>query len=152
MKRRSLEPLQPRALAEEGLCRALLAMRDVGEMRAFLRDLCTPAEVEALVDRWSVVPHLLAGTPYREIHDLTAVSITTVGRVARYLNHGNGGYLAAAARAQQSRRPRRAAGVNLEPCLSRRAVDTSTKSGKPRRATGASTKPGKPRRATVVPA
>lgn len=137
MKRRSLEPLQPRALAEEGLCRALLAMRDVGEMRAFLRDLCTPAEVEALVDRWSVVPHLLAGTPYREIHDLTAVSITTIGRVARYLNQGNGGYLAAAARAQQSRKPRR-------------TMDTSTKSDKLRRATGASPKPGKPRRATQV--
>ena len=122
MKRRSLEPLQPRALAEEGLCRALLAMRNVGEMRAFLRDLCTPAEVEALVDRWSVVPHLLTGTPYREIHDLTAVSITTIGRVARYLNQGNGGYLAAAARAQQSRRPRRAAGASPKP-------------GKPRRTT-----------------
>ena len=122
MKRRSLEPLQSRALAEEGLCRALLAMRDVGEMRAFLRDLCTPAEVEALVDRWSVVPHLLAGTPYREIHELTAVSITTVGRVARYLNQGNGGYLAAAARAQQSRRPRRSAGASPKP-------------GKPRRTT-----------------
>jgi TrpR-related protein YerC/YecD len=150
MKRRSLEPLQPRALAEEGLCRALLAMRDVGEMRAFLRDLCTPAEVEALVDRWSVVPHLLAGTPYREIHDLTAVSITTIGRVARYLNQGNGGYLAAAARAQQSRRPRRAAGVNSEPGLSRRSTGTNAKPDKPPRTTGASPKPRKPRRTTQV--
>ena len=150
MKRRSLEPLQPRALAEEGLCRALLAMRDVGEMRAFLRDLCTPAEVEALVDRWSVVPHLLAGTPYREIHELTAVSITTVGRVARYLNQGNGGYLAAAARAQQSRPPRRTAGANIEPGMSRRAAGASTKSGKPRRLTGESPKPGEPRRAAQV--
>ncbi|MHB8311605.1 MAG: YerC/YecD family TrpR-related protein [Metallibacterium sp.] len=137
MKRRSLEPLQPRALAEEGLCGALLAMRNVGEMRAFLRDLCTPAEVEALVDRWSVVPHLLSGTPYREIHELTAVSITTIGRVARYLNQGNGGYLAAAARAQQSRQPRRAAGVSM-------------KQSEPRHAAGASTKPGKPRRTTRV--
>ena len=150
MKRRSLEPLQPRALAEEGLCRALLAMRDVGEMRAFLRDLCTPAEVEALVDRWSVVPHLLAGTPYREIHDLTAVSITTIGRVARYLNQGNGGYLAAAARAQQSRLPRRAADASIEPGLSHRAADAKAKPDRPRRATGASPKPGKPRRAAQV--
>ncbi len=104
MKRRSIEPAQSREQSETGLCRALLAMRTVGEMRAFLRDLCTPAEVEALVDRWSVVPHLLAGKPYREIHELTAVSITTIGRVARYLNQGNGGYLAAAARAQAARR------------------------------------------------
>ena len=150
MKRRSLEPLQPRALAEEGLCRALLAMRDVGEMRAFLRDLCTPAEVEALVDRWSVVPHLLAGTPYREIHELTAVSITTVGRVARYLNQGNGGYLAAAARAQQSRPPRRAAGASMKQSEPHRAADARAKPEKPRRATSASPKPRKPRRATPV--
>ncbi len=150
MKKRSLEPLQPRALAEEGLCRALLAMRDVGEMRAFLRDLCTPAEVEALVDRWSVVPHLLAGTPYREIHELTAVSITTVGRVARYLNQGNGGYLAAAARAQQPRQPRRAADASIEPGRSRRGADAKAKPDKPSRATSASPKPGKPRRAAQV--
>ncbi|MDE1899916.1 MAG: DNA-binding transcriptional regulator [Xanthomonadaceae bacterium] len=150
MKRRSLEPLQPRAQAEEGLCRALLAMRDVGEMRAFLRDLCTPAEVEALVDRWSVVPHLLAGTPYREIHDLTAVSITTIGRVARYLNQGNGGYLAAAARAQQSRKPYRAAGASMEPGRSRRGANAKAKPDKPRRAPRASPKPGKPRCAAAV--
>ena len=111
MKRRSIQPRVPRIRVEESLCRALLGLRTVPEMRAFLGDLCTPAELEALVDRWSVVPFLLRGVPYREIHERTAVSITTVGRVARYLNQGNGGYLAAAARAQQSRRPRRAAAV-----------------------------------------
>jgi uncharacterized protein YerC len=52
-----------------------------------------------LVDRWRVVPYLLEGVSYREIHERTAVSITTIGRVARYLNQGSGGYLAAAARA-----------------------------------------------------
>jgi len=46
-----------------------------------------------------VVPYLLEGVSYREIHERTAVSITTIGRVARYLNQGSGGYLAAAARA-----------------------------------------------------
>lgn len=109
MKRRSIEPRQSREQTEASLCRAFLGMRTVSEMRALLRDLCTPAELEALVDRWSVVPHLLAGRPYREIHELTAVSITTIGRVARYLNQGNGGYLAAVARAQQSRRQARSA-------------------------------------------
>jgi uncharacterized protein YerC len=42
------------------------------------------------------VPLLLEGLPYREIHDRTAVSVTTVGRVARCLTHGAGGYRAAA--------------------------------------------------------
>jgi TrpR-related protein YerC/YecD len=84
--------------AETGLCLALLAMRDVGEMRALLHDLCTPAELEALIDRWTVVPHVLKGTSYREIHAHTAVSVTTIGRVARFLTLGNGGYRKAAAR------------------------------------------------------
>lgn len=99
MKRRSLDPETPAESAEQSLCEALLSLKNVGEMAAFLGDLCTPAELEVLVDRWRVVPFLLDGVPYREIHEHTAVSITTIGRVARYLNQGNGGYLAAAARA-----------------------------------------------------
>jgi TrpR-related protein YerC/YecD len=104
MKRRTIHPEASADSAETSLCRALLAMRDVGEMRAFLRDLCTPAELESLVDRWTVVPHVLKGMPYREIHEHTAVSITTIGRVARFLNQGNGGYLKAAARTSRRRR------------------------------------------------
>ena len=99
MKRRSLDPETPLESSARSLCEALLSLRNVDEMGAFLRDLCTPAELEVLVDRWSVVPHLLEGESYREIHERTAVSITTIGRVARYLNQGSGGYLAASARA-----------------------------------------------------
>lgn len=98
MKRRALNPEESADSAETSLCKALLSMRDVGEMRALLHDLCTPAELEALVDRWTVVPHVLKGRPYREIHEHTAVSITTIGRVARFLVHGSGGYRKAAAR------------------------------------------------------
>jgi uncharacterized protein YerC len=61
------------------------------------------------VDRWRVVPYLLDEVPYREIHERTAVSITTIGRVARFLNQGNGGYLAAAARASRRRAARKKA-------------------------------------------
>lgn len=73
-------------------------MRTVTEMRQFLSDLCTPAEREAMRDRWCVVPHLMAGEPYREIHERTAVSITTIGRVARCIEEGDGGYKLAASR------------------------------------------------------
>jgi len=38
------------------------------------------------------VPLLLEGVPYREIHDRTLVSVTTIGRVARTLERGAGGY------------------------------------------------------------
>lgn len=98
MKRKTVEPGMTRDAAETRLCKALLSLRTAEEMRAFLHDLCTPAELEALVDRWMVVPHVMRGMPYREIHARTAVSITTIGRVARFLNQGSGGYLKAAAR------------------------------------------------------
>lgn len=44
-----------------------------------------------------MVPLLQQGVPYREIHELTGVSVTTTGRVARSLEHGHGGYTAAIA-------------------------------------------------------
>ena len=87
-----------KAVAERELCRALAALETVDEMRGFLRDLCTPAEIEAMADRWAVVEPIERGVPYREIHERTGVSVTTIGRVARFLAGGNGGYRAALAR------------------------------------------------------
>jgi TrpR-related protein YerC/YecD len=80
------------------LLEALLALKTTAEMRAFLDDLCTPAELEAIADRWRVVPLLLKEAPYREIHDRTGVSVTTIGRIARCLSFGAGGYRLAADR------------------------------------------------------
>ncbi|AOD14884.1 YerC/YecD family TrpR-related protein [Xanthomonas fragariae] len=85
------------------LADALACLDEPGSVEAFLRDLCTPAELEAMADRWRVVPLLVKGVPYREIHELTRVSVTTIGRVARTLDHGAGGY--AAALREQSSRP-----------------------------------------------
>jgi len=76
--------------AKNGLYRALLSLRTETECEQFLNDLCTPAELEALADRWAVVTYLQDGLPYRRIHDLTGVSVTTIGRVARFLTTGNG--------------------------------------------------------------
>lgn len=109
MKRRLLQPETSPDTAETRLCKALLSLRDVAEMRAFLRDLCTPAELEALTDRWRVIPYVLDGVPYREIHEHTAVSITTIGRVARFLNSGNSGYRTAAERVLPRPKTRRIA-------------------------------------------
>jgi TrpR-related protein YerC/YecD len=81
-----------RRQAQKALCRAILSLRNETECSRFLDDLCTPAELEALIDRWSVVPLLQDGLPYRRIHEITGVSVTTIGRVARYLQGGSGGY------------------------------------------------------------
>lgn len=94
MKRRTAAP----AAFDQSLDRladVLAAMDEPARMRAFLEDLCTPAELEAMSDRWRVVPLLIEGVPYREIHERTAVSVTTIGRVARTLERGAGGYAAA---------------------------------------------------------
>jgi TrpR-related protein YerC/YecD len=78
--------------AEEELFGALLRLKSTGEFRAFFQDLCTPAELQAMKDRWLVVELLGAGLTYREIHDRSGVSVTTIGRVARCLSAGAGGY------------------------------------------------------------
>lgn len=86
---------RPSDQALQVLADAIASLQSGEEVAAFLRDLCTPAEIEAMADRWRVVPLLLDGVPYREIHQRTGVSVTTVGRVARTLEHGAGGYAAA---------------------------------------------------------
>jgi len=76
------------------LCRALLSPGTEEEMRRLLADLCTPAEIRTLAERWHVA-RLLDGTPlsYRDIHDATGVSTTTIVRVARFLRQEpNRGY------------------------------------------------------------
>ena len=78
--------------AANALFRAVVSLRTTDECRNFFRDLCTPAELQAFVDRWQVVELLEQGLTYRKIHDLTGVSVTTIGRVARFLTDGFGGY------------------------------------------------------------
>ena len=98
MKTRRHLTARQEAQAERNLFAAILTLRSVEECRAFLRDLCTPAELQAMADRWAVVDCLRRGMAYRQIHEQTGVSLTTIGRVARYLAQGNGGYQLAAQR------------------------------------------------------
>ena len=84
--------------AQEDILAALAdAIVDVGDRDqalALLRDLCTPAEVRALAERWQVARLLDEDRlTYREIHQATGVSTTTIVRVARFLRQeNNGGY------------------------------------------------------------
>jgi TrpR-related protein YerC/YecD len=83
-----------RATLIDALAAALSALRTPEEARALLADLCTPAEVHSLAERWQVARLLDAGKlTYREIHDATGVSTTTIVRVARFLRQeDNRGY------------------------------------------------------------
>ena len=68
------------------LASALCQVEGPSEMERFLTDLCTPAELKALSERWRVAQILDSGdTSYREINAQTGVSTTTIGRVARFL-------------------------------------------------------------------
>jgi TrpR-related protein YerC/YecD len=98
MKQHRSITVRQEQLAERSLYSAILTLRSVEECREFFRDLCTPAELQAMADRWAVVEYLQSDMPYREIHRLTGVSVTTIGRVARYVIAGNGGYATAVSR------------------------------------------------------
>ena len=59
------------------------------------RDLCTPAEIEAMKERWEVAQLLYKGdSTYRDIASKLNTSTATVTRVARFLfKESNKGYL-----------------------------------------------------------
>ena len=71
---------------------AILQLQTVEEVESFFFDLCTPAELEGIVDRWRVAQMLVRKMPYRQIAAETNVSTATIVRVARFLNNGNDGY------------------------------------------------------------
>lgn len=69
----------------KALCKILLLLETEKEAYAFLKDLCTPAELQSLAERWQICQHLHQGLSYREIHAKTGASLTTIGRVGRFM-------------------------------------------------------------------
>lgn len=85
------------------LVAAIMTLRTAGELRLFLRDLCTLPELEALAHRWQTARLLEQGVPYVEIAERVPTSTATVTRVAQWLKHGTGGYRLALARTAAGR-------------------------------------------------
>jgi TrpR-related protein YerC/YecD len=72
--------------AENELYGAFLSLQSRKEVRDFLSDLATPAEIRAFVERWRITRLLDEGKlSYREIADEVGASTTTVTRCARFL-------------------------------------------------------------------
>jgi TrpR-related protein YerC/YecD len=90
MTDRSRHRWQTREMRE--LFDAIVSLETRQETEAFLRDLCTLSELEAMAHRWQVARLLEQGLPYLEIAERTGASTTTVTRVAHWLRHGEGGY------------------------------------------------------------
>ena len=78
----------------DDLADAVLLLRDRGDAKRFLRDLCTLAELEQLTHRWQIVRLLEQKVSYLDIAERIGTSTATVTRVAHWLRHGTGGYRA----------------------------------------------------------
>jgi TrpR-related protein YerC/YecD len=78
--------------AFDQLCDAFLELRTRDEAAAFLRDICSLHELEALSHRWQAARMVDQGTPYTRIAADLQASTATVTRVAHWLRHGEGGY------------------------------------------------------------
>jgi len=73
---------------------AFLSLKNEEELKLFIKDLCTPAEIRAIEERWLIAQMLKYGElSYRQISEKTGSSTTTIGRVARFMNEeNNNGY------------------------------------------------------------
>jgi TrpR-related protein YerC/YecD len=76
------------------LVEAMARLRDPEVVAAFLRDLCTSTELDAMGQRLQVARLVDDGMSYQEISRRTGASTATVTRVAQWLHHGEGGYRA----------------------------------------------------------
>ena len=77
------------------LSTALKKLNTDKDIENFLKDLCTPTEIQAMQERWQVAQLLYKGdSTYRDIASKLNTSTATVTRVARFLfKESNKGYL-----------------------------------------------------------
>lgn len=78
----------------KNLYSAILSLENEEECRLFFEDICTIKELETMSQRLEVAKMLLSGSTFNEIVAATGASTTTISRVNRCLNYGDGGYKA----------------------------------------------------------
>ena len=74
--------------------KAVLSLENEKECEIFFEDICTMKELETMSQRLHVAKMLLEGKTFNEIVSATGASTTTISRVNRCLNYGDGGYRA----------------------------------------------------------
>jgi TrpR-related protein YerC/YecD len=92
MKRRFTEDSWRKEPWFRGLVGALRSLKTEDDTAAFLRDVATLSELQALSERLEVARLIAQGYSYRQVAKLTGASTTTVTRVAHFLENGEGGY------------------------------------------------------------
>ncbi len=94
--------LSPRDPGLKKLIKALSRFDSETEIKEFITDLCTPAELKSLADRFVVAEMIQEGWDYRSISEKTKCSTATITRVARALKFGEGGYQKAIGQVERS--------------------------------------------------
>jgi len=74
------------------LFKAILSLSSEEECYDFFEDLCTIKEVADMAQRLETAIKLSEGKSYQQIAGEVGVSSATIGRVAKCLNYGTGGY------------------------------------------------------------
>ena len=74
------------------LAKALAAISDADQMRAFLRDLMTEKEIIEMSARLQAAKMLADGETYSAIVAETKLSSRTVARISSWMKKGAGGY------------------------------------------------------------
>ena len=91
-----------RTESTDELFRAILTLETVEECYALFEDLCTVNELLSLSQRFEVAMLLCEGKSYNDINRITGASTTTIGRVSKCLNYGDGGYKTAIERIKET--------------------------------------------------
>lgn len=76
----------------QNLIKAFLLLETGDDVRRFLRDLMTEEEIEEFSKRLKAAQMLSKKQSYLKIAKITGLSSTTIARVSRWLNRGQGGY------------------------------------------------------------
>lgn len=73
----------------EKLAETILKQKDKSQVKALLKSLLTPAELEEIPKRLQIISMLDRGVPQRQIAKKLNVSIGTISRGSRELQYGN---------------------------------------------------------------
>ena len=76
----------------DNLFKAMSTLKNTEEYYMFFEDLCTVAELSAIMQRFKVAQMLNKKYTCHAIAELTGASTATISRVNRCLNYGTGGY------------------------------------------------------------
>ncbi len=79
------------AMRNMTLFETIMKLRSPEECRRFFEDLCTPAELKAMEQRFDVAIYLQQGMVYLDILEKTGASSATISRVRRSMLDGGAG-------------------------------------------------------------